>query len=227
MARRLGGGAVLALCASTPPCRWLRAVLAAVAALARARRAGGRAPSWRLARAVPAAARRPGCGTPSRLRRAVPAAVRRPDASTALARARCPGACVPLWPSRRLRAVLVDLCSAISAGRLRRLGACAPSRLLCVGLALARSPGGCALSRGEGHAPHESAGYHPPTERAPPHMQPVCRVYSVLRLRAILRTYTRATAHALSPTGAAYRGRKRHTTARLQTDARPARDGSE
>ena len=77
LARRLGGGTVLALGASAPPWRWLRAVLAAV-------------PPWRE-RAVPAAARRLGGS------RAVPAVARRPGASTALARARCPGACVPLW----------------------------------------------------------------------------------------------------------------------------------
>ena len=160
-AHRLGDGA--------PSWQWRRpgamrshaAVSVATRRLGGCRRLGasapcrGRAPSWRLARAVPAAARRPG-------------------ANNALARARCPGACVPLWRERAVlaRARRPGGCApswwicAVPSGRLRRLGACAPSRLLCVGLALARNPGGCALSRGEGHASQESAGYHPPTERA-------------------------------------------------------------
>ena len=172
-AHRLGDGA--------PSWQWRRpgamrshaAVSVATRRLGGCRRLGASAP-YRRPRAVLAArARRPGCGAPSRLRRAVPAAVRRPGASTALARARCPGACVPLWRERAVPAAARRLGGSVPSGRLRRLGACAPSRLLCVGLALARNPGGCALSRGEGHASHESAGYHPPTERAPLRMHPV------------------------------------------------------
>ena len=171
LARRPGGGA--------PPWRW-RAVLAAAPSkrYARARRRVGgyapswRPPSWRLCRlggwrAVPAAAGRLG-GLHT-----VPAGECRSGASTALARARCPGACVPLWRERAVPAAARRLGGYVPSGRLRRLGACAPSRLLCVGLALACNPGGCALSRGEGHASHESAGYHPPTVRAPLRTHPV------------------------------------------------------
>ena len=141
LARRPGGGA--------PPWRW-RAVLALAPswrlALAR-RRVGGYAPSWRPPswrlcrlggwRAVPAAAGRLG-GLHT-----VPAGECRSGASTALARARCPGACVPLWRERAVPAaarrlggsVVCAIWTAAPAWRLRAvpaavrwLGASAQSR---------------------------------------------------------------------------------------------------
>ena len=191
-AHRLGDGA--------PSWQWRRpgamrshaAVSVATRRLGGCRRLGASAPCRRPRAVLAARARRPGCGAPSRLRcavltrappwreRAVPrACVPLWRERAVLARARRPGGCAPSW----------WIC-AVPSGRLRRLGACAPSRLLCVGLALARSPGGCALSRGEGHAARESAGYHPPTVRATLRMHPVVSVVFVvyIRMRAILLT---------------------------------------